>query len=204
MMKRSGLSTDLGEYRPSLQTLHCTPHQHGHGSAHLHTSPAPVVQSTPPHQVFSAPTRWPSEVLDQKPSLGLRKPCRVPCWQLDTSLAAAWQQLRLLCLCLGRSQTGNRRLTPTVWWGRPQSSPGLSWPALSVWDCGSCPFLMHTPFPCRSKQWNSAPSQRVPCHREWLQLRSHGSWRRPCHRLLVSSPLLCLMGPVLCLPSYVR
>ena len=63
----------LGEHQPSLQILHCTPHQHGYGSAHLHTSPAPVAQSTPPHQVFSAPTRWPSEVLDQTPSPGLQK-----------------------------------------------------------------------------------------------------------------------------------
>ena len=63
----------LGEHQPSLQTLHCTPHQHGHGSVHLHTSPAPVAQSTPPHKVFSAPTRWPSEALDRTPSPGLRK-----------------------------------------------------------------------------------------------------------------------------------
>ena len=114
----------LGEHQPSLQTLHCTPYQHGHGSAHLHTSPAPVAQSTPPHQVFSAPTRWPSEVLDQTPSPGLRKPCRVSCWQLDTSLAAAWQQrlrlqgfpwcrilrLRLSKTCLGR--TKEKRVRP--------------------------------------------------------------------------------------------
>ena len=78
----------LGEHQPSLQTLHYTPHQHGHSSVHLHTSPAPVAQSTPPHQVFSAPTRWPSEVLNQTPSPGLQKPCRVSYWQLDTSLAA--------------------------------------------------------------------------------------------------------------------
>ena len=105
------------------------------------TSPAPVTQSTLPHQVFSAPTRLPSEALDQAPSPGLQKPCRVSCWQLDTSLAAAWQQrLCLLCLCLGRSQTGIHRLTPTVWWGRPQSSPGLSWPALLAWDNGSISF----------------------------------------------------------------
>ena len=59
-------------------------------------------------------------------------------WLLDTSLAVAWQQrLRLLCLCLGRSQTGNRWLTPIVWWGRPQSSPGLSWSVLSAWGRGS-------------------------------------------------------------------
>ena len=58
-----------------------------------------------------------------------------------------------------------------------------------------CPFPMHPPFPCRGRQCNSSPSQRVPCHREWLQLRGHGSWRRPCHRLLVSSPPLFLMGP---------
>ena len=33
--------------------------------------------------------------------------------------------------------------TDTVWWGRPQSSPGLSWPAMSAWDRGSFPFPMH-------------------------------------------------------------
>ena len=38
----------------------------------------------------------------------------------------------------------------------PQSSPGLSWPALSAWDCGSWPFPMRPPFP----YINSAPSQR--------------------------------------------
>ena len=66
-----------GEHRPTLQTLYFTPHQHRHGSAHLHTSPAPVAQSVPLHQVFSAPIRLPSKVLNQKPSLGLRKPCSV-------------------------------------------------------------------------------------------------------------------------------
>ena len=97
-------------------------------------------------------------------SPGLQKPCRVSCWQLGTSLAAAWQlRLHLLFLCLGcQSQTGNCWLTQTVWWGHPQSSPGLSWPDLSA--CGSCPFPMHPPYPCRGRQWNSAPSQRVPCH----------------------------------------
>ena len=126
MMKSAGWVPSLGEHRPLLQTLHCTTHQHGHHSVHWHTSPTPVSQSTPPHQVFSAPTRWPSEALDKTSSPGLRTPCRVSCWQLDTSLAAAWQQrLCLLCLCLGRSQTWNRWLTPTVWWGRPQSSPQL-------------------------------------------------------------------------------
>ena len=131
-----------------------------------------------------------------------RKPCRVS-WQLDTSLAAAWQQrLRLLCLCLGWSQTENCRLTQTVWWGRPQSSPGFSWPAVLAWDCGSCPFPMHAPFPCRGRQWNSAPSQRVPCHGEWLQLWGHGSWKRPCHWLLASSPPLLPDGPG-ALPTFI-
>ena len=135
------------------------------------------------------------------PSPGLQKPCRVSCWQLDTSLVAAWQQrLHLLCLYLGWSQTGNRRLTPSVWWGCPQSSPGLLCQLeTTVVASFQCVLLSS----CRGRQWNSAPSQRVPCHREWLQLRGHGSWRRPCHRLLVSSLPLCLMGPVLCLPSSV-
>ena len=122
------------------------------------------------------------EALDQMQSPGLRKPCRVSCWQLGTSLAAAWQQrLRLLCLCLGWSQTGNRRLTPTVWYGCPESSPGLSKPALSALDqvVLTFSFPVHPPYPCRGRQWNSAPSQRVPCHHEWLQLRGNGSWRHP-------------------------
>ena len=120
MMRSSGLSTEPW-WTPTFTSNSSL------CSAQLHKSPAPVAQSTPLHQVFSAPTRWPSEVLDQTSSTGLREPCRVSCWQLDTSLAAAWQQiLRLSCLCLGRSQTRNRRLTPTVWWGRPQSSPGFS------------------------------------------------------------------------------
>ena len=88
----------------------------------------------------------------------------------------------------------------TVWWDRPQSSPELSWPALSAWDSGSCPFPMNHPYPCRGRQWNYAPSRRIPCHREWLQLWDHGSGRCPYHRLLILSPPLCLMGPVLCLP----
>ena len=44
----------------------------------------------------------------------------------------------------------------------------------------------------------------LPCHREWLQLQGHRSWRLPCHLLLVLSPPLCLMGPVLCPPSAER
>ena len=48
----------------------------------------------------------------------------------------------------GTSQTENGRLTPNVWWGHPQSSPGLTWPALSAWDRSSCPFTMHPSYPC--------------------------------------------------------
>ena len=89
---RALVNTDL-----YLTLLHCIPHQHGHGSVHRHTSPASVAQSTPPHSVFSAPSRWPSVTLDQ-----MRY--RVSCCQLDTSLAVTWQQrLPLLCLCLGWS-----------------------------------------------------------------------------------------------------
>ena len=137
-----------GEHRPSLQTLHCTPHQHGHGSAHLYTSPAPVAQSTPPQIVFSAPSRRPSEVLDQTPP-GLQKPCRVSCWQLDTSLAVAWQQrLRLLCPCLGRSQTGNRWLTPTVlWFSHPQHLiPACHTPSHHALPCNQCLHSLHGRF----------------------------------------------------------
>ena len=89
-------------------------------------------------------------------------------WKLWQSLLLVAQRYfscsclttNLLCLCLGRSQTGNRQLTPTVWWGRPQSSTGLSWPALSAWDCGSCPCPMHPHYPCRGRQWNASPSPR--------------------------------------------
>ena len=172
--RAAGLQS-LGEHRPSLQTLHCTPHQHGHGSMHWHTSPGPVPQSTPPHQVFSAPTRWPSEALNQTPSPGLQNPCRVSCWQLDTSLAAAWQQrLHLLCLCMGQSLTGNHWLTPTIWWGCPQSSAGLSWPALSVWDHGSFSCPLYPSYPCRSRQWNCSqlegtlPSQMIAAARSQI------------------------------------
>ena len=73
----------------------------------------------------------------------------VSCWQLDT----AWQErLWLLCLCLRQSQTGNHRLTPTVWGGCLQSSPGLSQSALSAWDHGSCPCPMHPPYPWGGRQ----------------------------------------------------
>ena len=208
-------SQNLGEHQPSLQTLHCTPHQHRHGSEHWHTSPAPVAQSTPPHHVFSVPTRWLSEALGQTPSPGLQKPCRV-CWQLDTSLAAAdykdcvccasaWDVAKLTVSsvdtnCLMRPST---ILSRTV--HNPlQFSPGLSWPAVLAWERSRLPFPVDPPYSCRGRQWNSAPSQRVPCLSKWLQLQGHRSWRCPCHRLLVSSPPLSLMGPVLCQPSSER
>ena len=121
------MNTDL-----PFQTLHCTPHEHWHGSAHWHTFLVPVTHSTPPYQIFSIPNDLPRHS-DQTSSPGLWKPGRVSYWQLDTFLAAAWQQiLCLLCLCLGQSQTGNSQWTPTVWWGHPQSSPGLSLPAVSA------------------------------------------------------------------------
>ena len=47
------------------------------------------------------------KALDQTPSLRPWKPCRGSCWQLDTSLAAAWQQrLHLLCLCWDEAKLG--------------------------------------------------------------------------------------------------
>ena len=105
-----------------------------------------------------------------------KKPCSLLLAARYFSSAAWLQRLRLLCLCLGQSQTWNPRLTPTVWWGSPQSSPGLPWPALSALDCFSFSFSMHPPYPCRGRQWNSAPSQRVTCHRKRLQLQGHRSW----------------------------
>ena len=99
----------------------------------LHQSHNPLL-----HINFS---QLPSDDLPRHSVKCLLQVYKSSCWQLDTSLAPAWQQrLRLLCLWLGRSQTWNRRLTPSVWRGHPQSSPGLSWPALSAWDRGSCPF----------------------------------------------------------------
>ena len=157
----------------------------------------PLHQLHNPHQVFSAPTWWPFEALHQKPSPGLQKSYRISCLQLDTLTDAGLQRLHLLCLCQGQSQTGNRRLIPTVWWGSPQSSPGLSWPALSALHCISFPFSMHPPYPCTEADNETALCQRVPCNRKWLNLRGHRSCRRPYHRLLILSPPLCLMGPVL-------
>ena len=89
------------------------------------------------------------------------------CWQPDTSLAAPWKQrMCLLCLCLGWSQPGNRRLTPTVWWGCPQSSPGLSWPALSAWDWGLC-----WGFTAQSTQWGHVErGQFIKPHVYWTGL----------------------------------
>ena len=151
--KAAGWVQSLGEHQPSLRTLHCTPHQHGHGSWHWNTFPVPGALPTHPHQVFSVPTKWSSWAPGQMPSPGLQKPCKVSCWQLDTFLAAAWKQrLHLLCLYLGQSQTGNHQLTPPVWQGRPQSSPGLSWPVLSTWDHSSYPFPMHPPYSCRDNE----------------------------------------------------
>ena len=98
----------------------------------------------------------------------------------------------------GTKPNGNSWLTPTVWWGPPQSFPGLSWLALLAGDRISFLFPMHPPYPCRGRQWNSVHSQRILCHHKWLQQRGHRSWRHPYHRLLISSPPLCLMDPVLC------
>ena len=53
-----GWVPSLGEHRPLPQTLHCTSHQRGLSSVLRHTPPAPVAQSTTPHWVFSAPTRY--------------------------------------------------------------------------------------------------------------------------------------------------
>ena len=88
MMESSGLSTDPW-WTPTFTS-----------NSSLYPSPtwtwlcafAYITCTSRTIQVFLAPTRWPSEVLDQTPSPGLRKPCRVSYWQLDTSLAAVWQQ----------------------------------------------------------------------------------------------------------------
>ena len=162
-MKSSGLSTEPW-WTPAF-TSNCTHYQHGHGSAHWHTSPAPVAQFTPTHQVFSAPTRWPSEALNQRPSPCLWKPCRVSCWQLDASLAAAWQQrFRLLCLCLG-----------IVSW---HHSPLQDFHDLlcQLETMVVAPFQCIPPYP----QWNSTPSWRVPCHHKWLQLWGWGARVTSC------------------------
>ena len=94
----------------------------------LHQSQNPLLLT----KFSQCPPEWLSKVLDQMPSPGLWKPCSVvSCWQLDTSLAVAWQQrLHLI---------------------------GLSWPALSAWDRGSFLFSMHLPYPCRGRQWTLLP-----------------------------------------------
>ena len=162
----------------------------------LHQSHNPLL-----HTKFSQ--RPPDDLLRHliKPLLQVYEGHVESCWQLDTSLAAAWQQrLCLLCLCLGRSQTGNRRLTPTVWWA-------IHNPLQDFHDL--LEIAVFSPFQSipltliETDNENLPPSQRVPCHCKWLQLQSHRSWRGMCHRLLISSPLY-LMGPVLCLPSSER
>ena len=57
-------------------------------TAHWHTSPGPIAQSTPPHQVFSV--ALPRHSI--KCLLQVYESHVVSCWQIDTSLAAAWQQ----------------------------------------------------------------------------------------------------------------
>ena len=156
----------------------------------------PLHQSHNPNQVFSVPTWWPFKALHQNPSPGLQKSWRVSCLQLDTLTDAWLQRLHLLCFCQGQSQTGNRRLTPTVWWGSPQSSQHFHDLLYQLYTA------LVSPFPCIPLNLveadnETAPSQRVPCHRKWLQLRGHRSCRRPYHQLLLLSPPLCLMSPVL-------
>ena len=73
--KAAGWVQSLVEHQPSLQTLHCTPHQHGHYSWHWNTFPVPGVLSTHPHQISSVPTKWPSWALGKMLSQGLWKPC---------------------------------------------------------------------------------------------------------------------------------
>ena len=110
MMKSRGLSTEPW-WTPTFTSNFTVPLTNTDNSPRIGIHPLHQSHNLLLHtQVFSAPTRWPSEALDQMPSPGLRKPCRVSCWQ------------------------------PTIWWSHPQSSPGLSWPALSAWDCGSFPF----------------------------------------------------------------
>ena len=65
--KAAGWVQSLGEHQPSLQSLHCTYHQYGHGSWHLDTFPVPGALSTHPHQVSSVSTKWPSWALGQMP-----------------------------------------------------------------------------------------------------------------------------------------
>ena len=143
MMKSSRLSTqpwwtltftlNSSLYSSPTRTWVCT-------LAYIPCTTRTIHSSTPSFLSAHQMTFWgtPSDA-----SPGLQKPCRVSCWQLYTSLAAAFvQRLHLLCLCLGYSQTGNYKLTPTVW-GGPQSCPGLSWPALSALDHVSFPFSMH-------------------------------------------------------------
>ena len=167
----------------------------------IHPLPGPVAQSTSPHQVFSAPTRWPSKALNQMPSPFLWESCSL-------LLAARY----FSCSCLFAS------FVPLLWtnpnWESGTDTNCLMRPSTilsrTFMTCsvslrpGYCPCPEHPSYPCRGRQWNSAPSWRVPCHRKWLQLQMHGSWRHPCHQLLLSSPPLCLMGQVLCQSSTER
>ena len=90
LYKRYIMRLKLGALNPDLHfkllIIHCTPHEHGNGSTHWHTSPAPVHSST---LSFLRAHQMTFEAINQTPSPGLGKPCRVSCWQLDTSLVAA-------------------------------------------------------------------------------------------------------------------
>ena len=69
----------LVNIKPSLQTLHCTPHKYRNGSAHWHTSPAPVTQSTPSFLSAHLMTfrGTPSKAFSRSTKAGL---CRISCW----------------------------------------------------------------------------------------------------------------------------
>ena len=65
--------------------------------AYIHCTSRTFHSSTPGFLSAHQMTFWGTRT----PSPGLQKPCRVSCWQLDTSLAAAWLQ-RFVFVCIAK------------------------------------------------------------------------------------------------------
>ena len=96
MMKSSGLSTDpwwTPSFTSNPSLYPSSTRTRLRTFAYIPCTSRTIHSSTPS---FLSAHQMTFKVLDQTPSPGLRKPCRVSYLQLDTSLAAAWQQR--LCL----------------------------------------------------------------------------------------------------------
>ena len=89
MMKSNRLTRSLGEHKPSLQALHYTPHQNGHGSWHWYTSPGPSALSLI-HTKFPQcpPNDLPGHSV--KCLLKVYENHVVSCWQLDKATSQIW------------------------------------------------------------------------------------------------------------------